>query len=166
MNKMIIASVFTVMSALAVQPAMADYDTVGSALVGGVAGAVIGHAMGGRNGAAVGAAIGSVGGVVLSANQPHDYDHRPVVYNQPAQPVYYQGYPEYQPVREVAYPVRQVVYYGNEDRGWDRGRWEEHRRWEHREWDHDQGEHRGWDHDRSDHQGWSHDENEQGYGHY
>ncbi len=159
MNKIVIASVFTMTSALVVQPAMADYDTVGSALVGGVAGAVIGHAVGGRNGAAVGAAIGGVSGAMLAANQPRYYERPPVVYSQPAPVTYYQGYSQYQPVREVVYPVRQVVYYGDEDRGY----YHEH---EWRGYDHDRGWHRGWDHDRSEHHGWHDDDGERGYGRY
>jgi hypothetical protein len=167
MNRYLIASVFVFTSALVVQPAMADYDTVGSALVGGVAGAVIGQAVGGRNGAAVGAAIGGVGGVVLSENKHRYYERAPVVYRQPAPVSYYQGYSEYQPVREVAYPVRQVVYYDHEDRGYNHD-W--HHGWDHdwhHGWDHgwhgdenDHGGHHGWDHDGHDHHDWNHDDDE------
>lgn len=146
MNKLMVASVF-VIGAVVAQPALADYDTVGSAVIGSVAGAVIGHAVGGRNGAAVGAAIGGVSGAVISANTPRGYyerepvAYRPapvyertqVVYAQPA-PVYYaQPAPVY-----YAAPVRyeRVVYpaYGYGFRhGWHHG------------WDHDRG------YDRDDH---------------
>ncbi len=149
MNKLMIASVLT-MGVVVAQPALADYDTVGSAVIGSVAGAVIGHAVGGRQGAAVGAAIGGVSGAVISSNSRGYYSggyyerepvaYRPapvyqrtqVVYSQPA-PVYYS-----QPVREVyVQPVRTVVYpvgyervsYGYGFRkgwhhGWDRDRYD------------------------------------------
>ena len=143
MNKLMVASVLT-MGVVVAQPALADYETVGSAVIGSVAGAVIGHAVGGRNGAAVGAAIGGVSGAVISSNSRGYYSnnsgysngyyerdavaYRPapvyertqVVYAQPA-PVYYAP-----PVREVVYPVRyeRVVYpsYGYGFRhGWHHG---------------------------------------------
>jgi uncharacterized protein YcfJ len=151
MNKLMIASVLT-MGVVVAQPAMADYDTVGSAVVGSLAGAVIGHAVGGRNGAAVGAAIGGVSGAVIGSNSRGYYSggyyerepvaYRPapvyertqVVYAQP-QPVYYA-----QPVRQVY--VQPVVYeresYGYGFRhGWHHG-WDRDRGYDR---DNDRGEH-------------------------
>ncbi len=138
MKKLLIATILTVTTGVAVvQPAFADYDPVGSALLGGVAGAVIGHAVGGRNGMAVGAAIGGVSGAVIAENQrPYYYERAPVVYRQPAYyaapaPVAY--YPTaYYPDREVVYPVHRVAYYGDGYRGYD------HDRAWHRDW-HDRG---------------------------
>lgn len=133
MNKLMIATILTASAAVA-QPALADYDTVGSAVIGSVAGAVIGHAVGGRQGAAVGAAIGGVSGAVIST-QPRayydrgydrSYERAPVTYTQ----AYYQApvayYPTaYYPVRErVVYPVRYSEYRGyrhHRDNGWHRG---------------------------------------------
>lgn len=145
MKKLMIATIVTLTTGMAVvQPAFADYDPVGSALLGSVAGAVIGHAVGGRNGAAVGAAIGGVGGAIIATNQPRTYYERTQVYEPaPVRTTYYAApapvsyYPtEYYPQREVVYPVRQVAYYRayDHDRSW-------HRDWQDRGW------HRDW-HDR------------------
>ncbi len=139
MNKLVLARVLPMVVVVA-QPALADYDTVGSAVIGGVAGAVIGHAVGGRNGAAVGAAIGGVSGAVISANSRgyssggyyEQSEYRPapvytrtqVVYAQPA-PVYYQPAPVYyQPVRyeRVVYPAYGYGFRHGWHHGWDRDR--------------------------------------------
>lgn len=147
MKKLMIATIVTLTTGMAVvQPAFADYDPVGSALLGGVAGAVIGHAVGGRNGAAVGAAIGGVGGAIIATNQPRTYYERTRVYEPaPVRTTYYAApapvsyYPtEYYPQREAVYPVRQVAYYGDGYRSY----------YHDREWNHDRGWHRDWDHDR------------------
>jgi len=141
MKKLMIATILTVTTGVAVvQPAFADYDPVGSALIGGVAGAVIGHAVGGRNGAAVGAAIGGVSGAVIASSQPRSYYER-TVYQRPVQTTYYAAPAPVTYYRTAYYPVRQVAYYGDDDRGYyhDRG-W--HRDWHDRDW---RGE--GW-HDR------------------
>ena len=167
MNKIMIATILTVTAGMVVaQPAFAGYDPVGSALFGGIAGAVIGHAVGGRQGAAVGAAIGGVGGAVIGSNHaPYYgnsyYEQAPVyqrpVYERPVQTTYYAEpapvtyysttyYPQrevtYQ--REVAYPVRQVTYYSDDDRGSERA----YGRGWHRDW-HEQQDHY-W-HDRERH---------------
>jgi hypothetical protein len=164
MKKLMIATILTVTTGLAVvQPAFADYDPLGSALIGGVAGAVIGHAVGGRNGAYVGAALGGVGGAVIASNQRpyygNSYSEQRTVYERPVQTAYYAApapvayYPNtYYQQREVAYPVRQVAYYGagDGDRGYNRG-------W-HRDWrEHDGGD-RGW----QGHDGYNHDWHDRG----
>ncbi len=132
MKKLMIATILTVTTGVAVmQPAFADYDPVGSALIGGVAGAVIGHAVGGRNGAAVGAAIGGVSGALV-ATQPRPYYER-TVYERPVQATYYAAPAPVTYYRTAYYPVRQVTYYGDDDRGYYRDR----------DW-HDRGWHRGW----------------------
>jgi uncharacterized protein YcfJ len=143
MHKIMIATILTVTTGMVVaQPTFAGNDPVGSALFGGIAGAVIGHAVGGRNGAAVGAAIGSLGGAVVGSNQrPYYgnsyYEQAPVyqrpVYERPVQTTYYAEpapvnyysttyYPQREVIyqREVAYPVSQVTYYGDDDRGSER----------------------------------------------
>lgn len=161
MNKLMLATVLTTSAAIA-QPALADYDTVGSALIGGVAGAVIGQAIGGRQGAAVGAAIGGVSGALASQPRSYYYDRgyerAPVTYTQtyyqtPAPVAYYST--SYYPVRtRVVYPVRYVEYDGyryHRDNGWHRG-WdrdcdEDHdqdRGWNHNNWDRDGGWNRGY----------------------
>ncbi len=175
MNKLMIATVLTA-SVVVVQPAFADYDSVGSAVIGSVAGAVIGHAFGGRQGAAVGAAIGGVSGAIISSNQPRSYnqssyERTPVTntqstqsyydepvqqsyYQQPVQQAYYQERPRvayystaYYPVREqVVYPVRYTEYLG----------YRHHR---------DNGWHRGWDHDR-DYDRHDDDRRDRGYSNY
>lgn len=157
MNKLMIATILTASAAVA-QPALADYDTVGSAVIGSVAGAVIGHAVGGRQGAAVGAAIGGVSGAVMST-QPRGYYERgyeraPVTYTQTyyQEPVPVAYYPAaYYPVREqVVYPVRYIEYRGyryHRDHGWHRG-WDRDRG----DWDRDHGEH---DRDRDWNRGYS-----------
>ena len=138
MKKLMLATILTVSSGVAVvQPAFADYDPVGSALIGGVAGAVIGHAVGGRHGAAVGAAIGGVSGALV-ATQPRPYYDRPVqttyyatpapVYAAPAPVTYY---------RTAYYPVRQVTYYGGGYGDGDRSYYHERgwrRDWHDRDW--------------------------------
>jgi hypothetical protein len=162
MSKLLISMILTVATGLAVaQPAFADYDPVGSALIGGVAGAVIGHAVGGRNGAYVGAALGGVSGAMIASNQrpyyENSYSEQSNVYERPVQTTYYTEpapvayYPTtYYQQREVAYPVRQVTYYGDGDRGYGRG-------W-HREWrEHDEGHH--W-HDHNEDYHW-HDHDSQ-----
>ncbi len=160
MKKLMLATILTVTTGMAVvQPAFADYDPVGSALIGGVAGAVIGHAVGGRNGAAVGAAIGGVGGALV-ATQPRPYYER-TVYERPVQTTYYAApapvYAAPAPVtyyRTAYYPVRQVAYYGDGDRGyyhdhgwrrdWHDGDWRG-RDWHDRDWhDHDDEHNRGY----------------------
>ena len=144
MNKLMIATILTA-SVAAAQPALADYDTVGSAVIGGLAGAVIGHAVGGRQGAAVGAAIGGVSGAVLSSGQrsyyeggyDRGYERAPVTYTQqtyyrePAPVAYYPA--AYYPVREqVVYPVTYTTEYRgyrhHRDNGWHRG-WDRDREW-------------------------------------
>jgi uncharacterized protein YcfJ len=163
MNKLMIATILTVTTGMVVaQPAFADYDPVGSALIGGVAGAVIGHAVGGRNGAYVGAALGGVGGAVIASNQRpyygNSYSEQRTVYERPAyerplqttyytQPASVAYYPTtYYQQREVAYPVRQVAYDGGGDYGYDRS-------W-HREWrEHDGGDH-GWQGRDGDNRDW------------
>jgi hypothetical protein len=149
MNKLLIAMILTVSTGMIVaQPAFADYDPVGSTLIGGITGAVIGHAVGGRNGAYVGAALGGMSGAVIGSNQRPYYGNS--YYQQtayyPPTPVNY--YPTtYYEEREVAYPVHQVIYYGDGDhyRSW-------HHEWHEHEW-HEHGDHHGW-HD----QGWGDDD--------
>jgi hypothetical protein len=161
MNKLMIATILTVTTGFAgTQPAFADYDPLGSALIGGVAGAVIGHAVGGRNGAVVGAALGGVSGAVIASNERPNYENsyyqQRIVYERPVQTAYYAApapvayYPTtYYQQREVVYPVRQVTYYGDGDRyrGWHH-EWREHDYEDHGWHDHDWGD-RDW-HDRGD----------------
>jgi hypothetical protein len=63
-------------------------------------------------------------------------------YEAPAQVAYYPQY--YQPVRQVAYPVSQVVYYGNSYRGYHG--YDHHHDWNEEEDDddNDHGWHRGY----------------------
>ncbi|MDE2420120.1 MAG: glycine zipper 2TM domain-containing protein [Gammaproteobacteria bacterium] len=152
-----LATILTVTTGMAVvQPAFADYDPVGSALIGGVAGAVIGHAVGGRNGAAVGAAIGGVSGALV-ATQPRPYYER-TVYERPVQTAYYAAPAPVTYYRTAYYPVRQVTYYGGGYGDGDRGYY--HDRGWHRDW-HD-GDWRGRDwHDRDWHD--HDDEHDRGY---
>lgn len=118
--------------------AQAD-DALWGALLGGGAGAVVGHSIGGRDGTIIGGALGAAAGAVIGSERSRSR----VEYVAP-QPVYYAA-PAYQqqvyyPPQEVYYaePVRQrQVYYV--ERGYER----DHRRHhEHRDWDRDE---RGWD---------------------
>jgi uncharacterized protein YcfJ len=138
MKTLMIAMTVSLTTGLAVtQQALADYDSVGAALFGGVAGAVIGGAVGGRNGAAIGAAIGGITGATASSQSPQyqsrQYDDYPPAYARaPVRTTYYTSYTPvtyypvaqpatyysttYYPAYQEAYPVRQVTYYRNEYR--------------------------------------------------
>lgn len=154
MNKLLIVTAMVASMSLA-QPALADYNPLRSALIGGIAGAIIGGAVDGRDGAAVGAAIGGVSGAVISSGHSRSYyyggyNSAPVIYTQqtyyqqPVQPRYYQEptrvayYPTaYYPVQQqVVYPVSYTEYRG----------YRHHR---------DNDWHRGWDRDRDDDRGYS-----------
>lgn len=154
MNKLMIVTIITASAAVA-QPALAGYDSVGSTLLGGIAGAVIGHAVGGRQGAVVGAAIGGVGGAVVSSQSrgyydggyDRGYERAPVRYTQSYYQTPVRYYPTaYYPVSErVVYPVRYNEYRG----------YRQHR---------DNGLHRGWDRDRGSYR--HSDYNNSGYSNY
>jgi hypothetical protein len=147
--------------------AMADSDGVLGAVVGGSAGALIGHAVHGRNGALVGGALGAITGVALSDSsrsyQPYPYQGSTVVYPQSVvreRVIYPSYYPDnvvvvrpYQPPRVVyvnddgyrAYPPAWRVHYayGDYDNGWHRGYYgarDYNRGHEHEHW-------HGYDHD-------------------
>lgn len=170
MKTLMIATIVSLTTGLVVtQPAFADYDSVGAALFGGVAGAVIGSAVGGRQGAAVGAAIGGFSGAIASTQQRQYHERQEVYTRAPARTTYYaaavpvtyhrETYPSnyyptshysttYYPAHEEVYPVRQVTYYVNEYRGYHHDR----------RYSHD----RGWRRDRHE----RYDRYDRGYSRY
>lgn len=64
------------LAAVAVTPAAAQESTLGGALLGAGAGAVIGGAVGGGRGAAVGAVVGGTTGAAIGASAEPRYQSR------------------------------------------------------------------------------------------
>ena len=121
--------------------ALAD-DAVLGALIGGGAGAVVGHSVGGRDATIIGGAIGAAAGAAIGSQRGAsrvEYVAPPVYYAAPAYPprVYYPPQAVYyaRPVPVAPPPVYYV------ERGYAR---DPHWRHHHRDWGHDDHR-RGWD---------------------
>ena len=126
---------------LASGAALAD-DAVLGALIGGGAGAVVGHSVGGRDATIIGGAIGAAAGAAIGSQRGAgrvEYVAPPVYYAAPAYPqrVYYPPQTVYyaRPVHIAPAPVYYV------ERGYQRNHRRHH---EYRDWDRDDHR-RGWD---------------------
>lgn len=137
-----------------------DRDAVVGAMVGGGAGAYIGHSMNGRDGALIGGALGAITGVALATadhNRERTVVRERVVY-EPQRVVYE---PVYQPQRTVVQRYvqpRYVVvdrYHGHgKHHGWKRAyAYENGRHGYNRGRDDDRNDNRGWDNDRDEGRG-------------
>ena len=109
-----------ILAALATTPALAG-ETVIGALIGGGAGAAIGHSIGGRNAAIIGGALGAATGAAIANNNSYDtrvVHSRPGYYAPPPPPAYYAPEPVVYP-QQVYYPapvrVERRVYYVEND---------------------------------------------------
>lgn len=126
-------------------PALAD-DTVLGALIGGGAGAVVGHSIGGRDAAVIGGALGAAAGAAIASNNggTRVVHSRPVYYAPPPPPAYYAPPPVVYP-QQVYYaaPVRveRRVYYVED--GYSRGYYERRHPRHDRDWRRDDRRH--WD---------------------
>ena len=123
--------------------ALAD-DAVLGALIGGGAGAVVGHSVGGRDATIIGGAIGAAAGAAIGSQRGAgrvEYVAPPVYYAAPAYPqrVYYPPQTVYyaRPVHIAPAPVYYV------ERGYGRAH---HGHRDHRDWGRDDHRRaRGWD---------------------
>ena len=141
-----------------------DRDAVVGAMVGGGAGAYIGHSMNGRDGALIGGAIGAITGVALATGgngRERTVERERVVYE--PQPVAYEPQrvvvvQRYVPPRRVVVIDRRFNGYGHHH-GWRRAyAYDDHDRGGegqgyNRGRDDDRGDNRGWDNNRDDDRG-------------
>ena len=133
------------LAALASTPAIANDEIIG-ALIGGGAGAAVGHSIGGRNAAVIGGALGAAAGVAIANNNSGSrvVHTRSDYYAPPPPPAYYAPAPVAYP-QQVYYaaPVRveRRVYYVED--GYSRSYYERRHPRHDRDWRHDERRH--WD---------------------
>jgi hypothetical protein len=129
-TKAVLVAVLMTACCATASAARAD-DAFFGAVLGGSAGAVVGHSMGGRDGAILGGVLGAAAGAAIA-----DQRHERVGYSGPVID---------QRRSAVVAPV--PVYY-------QRGDWIRNERREH-EWDHDRWERERWEHGRWEQNRWT-----------
>jgi hypothetical protein len=141
-TKAVLVAVLMTACCATASAARAD-DAFFGAVLGGSAGAVVGHSMGGRDGAIVGGVLGAAAGAaIVDQRGPRTSYPGPVIDQRRS---------------AVVDPVS--VYYPRGEWGGDerRGHEWDHERWERRHWEHERREHGWWEPRRWEHERWEHE---------